>query len=273
MRNDVLESFMNYTLSAFLITLSLFIGMLLLLEIGRRIGVRRRARDPEGAVAGTGPIGGAVFALLGLLIAFTFAGAASRFDTRRALIVDEANAIGTAYLRIDILPADTQPPLRDLFRRYVDSRLEVYRQLPNIKLLDISAVLAKLAGVNRLQGEIWSQAVSASRMEGASPSAVMLLLPALNEMIDITTTRTMAAETHPPGIIFIMLFGVALTSALLAGYEMAGGQSRNWLHMLGFAAVLAIVVYVILDMEFPRLGFIRVDAFDRVLVEVRKGMN
>ena len=101
----------------------------------------------------------------------------------------------------------------------------------------------------------------------------MLLLPALNEMIDITTTRTMAGQIHPPLAIFVMLFGVALGSALLAGYEMAGGQSRNWLHMLGFAAVLAVAVYVILDMEFPRLGFIRVDTFDQALVELRKSMN
>lgn len=254
--------------SAFSITLGLFIGILLLLEMGRRIGMRRRAQDPEGATAGTGPIDGAIFALLGLLLAFTFAGAASRFDERRALIVEETNAIGTAYLRLDMLPSSAQPPLRDLFRRYLDTRLEAYRKLP-----DMSAVLAELNRANQLQGEIWSQAVVVSRMEGAPPAAAMLLLPALNQMIDITTTRTMAGQIHPPLAIFVMLFGVALGSALLAGYEMAGGQSRNWLHMLGFAAVLAVAVYVILDMEFPRLGFIRVDTFDQALVELRKSMN
>jgi len=254
--------------SAFLITLGLFIGILLLLEMGRRIGMRRRAQDPEGATAGTSPIDGAIFALLGLLLAFTFAGAAARFDERRALIVEETNAIGTAYLRLDMLPTDAQPLLRDLFRRYLDTRLEAYRKLP-----DMSAVLAELNRANQLQGEIWSQAVVVSRMEGAPLTAAMLLLPALNQMIDITTTRTMATKTHPPVVIFVMLFGVALASALLAGYEMAGGQSRNWLHMLGFAAVLAAAVYVILDMEFPRLGFIRVDAIDQALMELRKSMN
>ncbi|HOW75620.1 MAG TPA: DUF4239 domain-containing protein [Candidatus Competibacteraceae bacterium] len=259
---------MNFVLSAFLITLGLFFGMLLFLEVGRRIGVQRRAQDPDGAVAGTGPVDGAIFALLGLLLAFTFAGAASRFDTRRALIVEETNAIGTAYLRLDVLPASAQPPMRELFRRYVDARLETYRKLP-----DVEAVMAELNRANQLQGEIWSQAVAAGRMEGAPPTATMLLLPALNQMIDITTTRTMASKTHPPIAIFVMLFGVALASALLAGYDMAGGKSRNWLHMVGFAAVLAMAVYVILDIEFPRLGFIRVDAFDQALVELRKGMN
>ena len=116
---------MDYAALISLLALGLFVGMVLLLELGRRIGVRRIANDPEGAQAGTGAVDGAVFALLGLLIAFTFSGAATRFDERRNLIVQETNDIGTAYLRLDLLPASAQPGLRDLFRRYVDSRLEV----------------------------------------------------------------------------------------------------------------------------------------------------
>src|SRR5712691_13459249 len=77
----------------------------------------------------------------------------------------------------------------------------------------------------------------------------MLLLPVLNQMIDITTTRTMAAQTHPPTVIFAMLAGLALVSALLAGYGMAGGTTRSWIHMLGVAAIMAVTVYVILDIE------------------------
>lgn len=255
-------------LAASLLALGLMLGMLVLLEIGRRMGDRRLANDPDGARAGTGTVEGAVFALLGLLIAFTFSGAASRFDARRDLIVQETNAIGTAYLRLDLLPAGAQPALRDLFRRYVDSRLETYRKIP-----DLEAVKTELARSIVLQGEIWNQAVAAGRLEGAPPSATMLLLPALNDMIDITTTRTMAARMHPPLAIFAMLFGLGLASALLAGYGMAGGKSRNWLHMIGFAAVMAVAVYVILDIEFPRLGLIRVDAFDQALVELRATMK
>ena len=259
---------MSYALTASFITLGLFLGMLLFLDIGRRIGTRRRAQDPEGAGAGTGAVDGAVFALLGLLVAFTFSGAAARFDTRRALIVEEANAIGTAYLRLDLVPASAQPALRDLFRRYMDSRIEVYRKLP-----DLNAAKAELAQSAKLQADIWNQAVAAGRLEGAPPAATMLLLPALNQMIDITTTRTMAGQIHPPMVIFLMLFGLALAGALLAGYGMAGGKSRDWLHMLAFAAVLALAIYVIIDIEYPRLGLIRVDAFDQVLVEVRASMK
>ena len=161
---------MSYTAFASLVTLALFVGMVLLLEGCRRIGVRRMANDPKGAQAGTGAVDGAVFALRGLLIAFTFSGAAVRFDQRRSLIVQETNDIGTAYLRLDLLPPSAQPALRDLFRRYLDSRLEVYRRLP-----DIEAARAELARSNELQGEIWSRAVAASRMNEAPPAANMLL--------------------------------------------------------------------------------------------------
>src|SRR5262245_47909853 len=115
---------MSYGLRALLFSIFLAAGMLVLFEVGRRLGRRRRARDPEGAREGFAPIDGAIFGLLGLLVAFTFSGATSRFDTRRDLIVEEANDIGTAYLRLDLLPAPAQPPLRELFRRYTDSRLE-----------------------------------------------------------------------------------------------------------------------------------------------------
>jgi hypothetical protein len=259
---------MEHEIVALLLVIGLFFGMLVLLEIGRRIGIRRLAEDPEGAEAGVGTVEGAVFALLGLLIAFTFSGAASRFDTRRQLIIEETNDIGTAYLRLDLLSAEAQPGLREKFRQYVDTRLEVYRKLP-----DIAAAKEELAKANRLQVEIWRQSVAASRVQGASAAAPMLLLPALNAMIDITTTRTMAGQMHPPMIIFALLFGLALASSLLVGYGMASSKARNWLHMLGLAFVMAVSVYVILDIEYPRLGFIRVDDFDQALVDLRESMK
>ena len=148
---------MNLTLVASLTALGLFGGVLLLVETGRRIGKRRMAQDGE-ARAGMGAVEGAVFGLMGLLIAFTFTGAATRFDARRQLVTEEANNIGTAWLRLDLLPTDAQPALRDSFRRYLDSRLEVYQKLP-----DLEAAMAALARAGALQGEIWTQAVAACR--------------------------------------------------------------------------------------------------------------
>src|SRR5512135_1014613 len=121
---------MSIPLAAALTGVGLLGGTLLLVEVGRRIGIRRMAKDGEGARAGAGAVEGAVFGLLGLLIAFTFTGAAARFDARRNLVTEEANDIGTAWLRLDLLPAGEQPALRESFRRYLDTRLEVYEKLP-----------------------------------------------------------------------------------------------------------------------------------------------
>jgi hypothetical protein len=258
---------LSFTLTILLFAAGLFLGMLLLQEVGRRIGIHRLANDPEGAHAGIGAVDGAVFALLGLLVAFTFSGAAARFDTRRQLVVEEANAIGTAYLRLDMLPDKAQPELREKFKEYADSRLEVYRKLP-----DKAAARDELARSTRLQGEIWTLGVAGCRTDGPSVSA-MLLLPALNQMIDITATRTMAAQMHPPVIIFVLLFALGFGCSLMTGYDMAASKRRNWTHLIGFAAVVAITVYVILDVEYPRLGLIRVDAVDQVLLELRQSMK
>jgi hypothetical protein len=259
---------MSHELTVSLFTFGLFLGMLFFLEIGRRVGIRRIKEDSGTAGEGVGAIDGAVFALLGLLLAFTFSGASSRFDTRRQLIVEETNDIGTAYLRLDLLPPSAQPALRESFRRYLDARIEVYRKLP-----DIAAARESLAKANELQGQIWRQAVAATQAAGAPSAAPMLLLPALNAMIDITTTRTMMTQMHPPTVVFVMLFALALAASLLAGYGMIGSRVRSWFHMLGFALVMAIAVYVILDIEYPRLGLIRVDAFDQALVDLRESMN
>jgi len=245
---------------------ALFFGMLLVTEWGRRVGVRQRERIMAGGAAGVGAVEAAIFALLGLLIAFTFQGAAGRFDARRGLIVQEANHIGTAWLRIDLLPAAAQPGMRALFRQFLDSRLETYRKIP-----DLAAVQTELARTSQLQDQIWKAALAAA-VEGGQ-TVVVGVLPALNEMFDIVTTRTMAAQTHPPMIVFLTLALMAYTAAFMAGHGMSGSKVRSWVHSIGFAAALAITVYVILDMEYPRLGLIRVDAFDQVLVELRRGMK
>jgi hypothetical protein len=259
---------MDHMIPALPFAISLFVGMVICLELGRRLGTRTLARDPQGGVFGLGVVEGAVFGLYGLLLAFTFSGAAIRFDTKRQLIAEEANAIGTAYLRLDLLPADSQLAMRKRFREYVDSRLEVYRRNPYIE-----TVKAELSKSAKIQMEIWAQAVAATRLPAAHPDAAKLLLPALNTMIDVTTTRTMAIRTHPPWIIFGLLFVLALVCSLLAGFGTAGSKQRSWLHVTAFAAITVISVYVILDIEYPRVGLVRLDAYDSVLIELRDSMQ
>jgi hypothetical protein len=245
---------------------SLFLGMLLLLEVGRRLAIRKRngsEKEPRGVAA----VEGAVFALFGLLLAFTFSGSLERFNKHRELIAEETNAIGTAYLRLDLLPKNAQPTLRELFSKYLDARLDVYRKLP-----DIETAKSALITSTQMQNDIWTQAVNASRLEDSHPDAAKLLLPALNVMIDITTTREMAANLHPPPIIFILLFGLGLGCSLFAGYGTATSP-RSWLHILGFTAITVITVVVILDIEYPRQGLFRADAYDQVLIDLRENMK
>jgi hypothetical protein len=256
----------HFTVVALGIAFALFLGLLAMIEVGRSRGRRRAAREPEGEHQGLGGAEGAVYGLLGLLIAFSFSGAASRLEKRRDLIVDEANAVGTAYLRLDLLPPEAQPALREAFRNYVDSRIGAYRKLP-----DVEAAQAELTRSVSLQGELWKQAVAAARAPG-SPDPLFLLSP-LNEMFDIASTRSAQVYSHPPGAILVMLLALALVSAFMVGFGMAGDRGRGRLHALAYSAVLAAVIYLIVDLEFPRVGLIRVDAVDQVLVDVRKGMN
>jgi hypothetical protein len=256
----------GFTFLALALAGLLFVSMLALMEVGRVVGSRRRARDAEGSDAGVGVVEGSVFGLLGLLIAFTFSGAAERFSERKHQIVEEVNAIGTAWKRIDLLAPDAQPGIRDGFRRYVDARLAAYGKLPDLKAADEEFTRAEHAG-----NETWAKAAAATRPESVTPARV-LILPAMNLMFDMAETRRLATRMHPPIIIYVMLAIFALAGALLVGYGMAEGQSRNWIHMVVFSLTIALAAYVILDLEYPRLGFIQVDQFDRALVELRATM-
>src|SRR3954470_7978597 len=205
---------MSIVVLGILVVVLMIAATLGLLEAGRRFGVMRSARDPEGAKSGASGVQGAVFGLMGLLIAFTFSGAATRFDTRRAQLVEEANCIGTVWLRLDLLPADTQLPLREKLRQYTDSRIAVFR-----KLHDPAGTKLELDRATGLQNEIWRQALAACR-KAESPSATMLVVPALNQMFDMATTRSMGTRMHPPLMIYGTLALLVLAGALLTGYDM-----------------------------------------------------
>ena len=259
---------MEPPISALLYAVLLFFGMLILLEAGRRFGIRRRPKESEGERGSLGTVEGAVFALFGLMVAFTFSGAATRFNEKRMLIAEEVNAIETAYLRLHLVPQESQSALQDLFRQYLDSRLETYRKLPNMK-----AAKPEITKSKKLQEEIWMEAVAATLLPKSHPDAGKLLLPALNNMIDISTTRTMALQLHPPRIIYALLFGLGLICSLLSGFRMSSGQQRSWLHILGFTVLTVIIVYVMLDVEYPRVGLIHLESADKLLVDLRAHMK
>jgi hypothetical protein len=204
---------------------------------------------------------------MGLMIAFTFSGAAARYELRRQLTVEEANAIGTAYLRLDLLPAASQPALRDRFRRYVTARIAVYRVLPDIETSNAQAAIA-----TTLQQEIWTGVLAA--LKEAPPQATIVVVPALNQLIDITTARAIAALTHTPKLIFSVLLILGLVCSMLAGYVLAYTNTGNVrLHVVAFAVVVTLTIYLIFDLDYPRFGIIRLDFADQGLIDLLAGMK
>jgi hypothetical protein len=249
-----------------LTALGLFSGMLFLTAVGRRIGrirLNRKTREEESFAV----LEGGMFGLMGLLIALTFSVSSSRLETRRQMVVDEANAIGTAWLRIALLPEAKQGAMRQYFRQYVDTRVAFHRDITN---LDAATLALELT--NNLQGEIWSQAI-ADCAETPSSAATILFLPSLNSMIDLTTNGTMMAKNHLPWVIRALLLLAPLLCAFMAGIESAPRAQRVWMPAILFALMLSLTVYVVLDLDYPRAGLIRINAVDQVLVELQTSMG
>ncbi|HEY6386576.1 MAG TPA: hypothetical protein VIX91_12925 [Candidatus Acidoferrum sp.] len=257
----------HYGLVVLGLLIGLFGGILICLELGYLIGRNDSKKIRELAYVGLGNIEAALFALLGLLLGFSFAGATSRLESRHQLIVREANAISTAYLRLDLLPASEQPAIRHLFRDYLNARLRAYEKFAHEEASEI-----EFARASALQGQIWSQALTASRADPTQDSA-RLLLPALTEMIDVATSRAIAQKIHLPALLFYLLIGIALLSGLLAGYSLSKRQTRSWLHVFIYAAIISITVYVIFDFDNPRFGLIKVDAADTALLQLRDSIR
>ena len=137
----------------------------------------------------------------------------------------------------------------------------------------MQAAELELANSRRTQEEIWIGVIAATRLPNSQPAAGWLLPPALNNMMDIVTIRTLALRVHPPSVIYALLFGLGLICSLLADYRMASGQHRSWLHILGFTVITVLVVYVMLDIEYPRTGLFRLTASDEMLLKMRAVME
>jgi hypothetical protein len=242
------------------------LGLLASIEVGYRFGTRRWRRLPTLPREVSSIVQASVFGLMGLLIAFIFYGAGARFDTRRTLVAEEANAIGTAYLRLDLLPPESQPRLREDFRAYLGARLDVNRDIPNMKAVDTD-----LKRSSMLQQKIWKETVEALKESG--PSTQTLVLSALNQMIDIMTIRTIGFIAHLPILVFVLLAVTALASSFLIGYSMSTFGNRDWVPVIMFTLVVGSAMYVILDYEYPRTGLVRVDAVDYVLIQTLEKMQ
>lgn len=244
---------MNFTPFSALLLLP---AMIVLLQLGHALRRRRESAPQSSAIEG------AVFALFGLLLAFTFSGAVTRYDAHRELVLQESNDIGTAYLRLDLLAPQDQPPLRHLFRDYVSSRLHLYDE--------VSSGISETT--KQLQQELWKKSIAAAAAPGANPDATKLLLPALNDMIDITSTRQNAFRMHPPTVIFLLLFVLSGCCAFVAGYGMTATE-RNWFYSVALAVTVTLTVYATLEIEYPRQGLIRLTQTDDTFLQLRDSIQ
>jgi len=179
--------------------------MLAFAEIGFRPGLRvHRADVHKGTLGG---IQGAILGLLGPLLGFTFALAAGRFDLRRELVLKEANAIGTTYLRASLLPPAHVEPVEELLRRYVDRRLEFYP-----KVTDPASFAAEMEKSRAIQKELWRHATAASR-EAPTPITAAFVT-ALSETIDTEAQRVEAGRARIPAAVWFLLLIVAACGCL-----------------------------------------------------------
>lgn len=263
---------MTYTMAGFICLGGIFLLIYGALAAGRAYAVWQAKvthgeKQPDIHVAE-----GAIFALLGLIIALTFNSAVGKFDGRRGLIIEEANSISNAWSRLDLLPQEIRGELRNEFYIYFDSRLKLYDQLSETKVFsDKDALRDTIAESRAIQATIWSQAVNACD-NTSSTVACMLLLPELNNMFDLANTRIKSVRLHPPVFVFFLLIGLATLSSILAGYSMSVRGRGGWLHSLSFAIVIAVTIYAIIDMEYPRIGLIQVTHFDEALLGLRANL-
>jgi hypothetical protein len=239
-------------MSGFLEEAALAVGLLALLlatlECGYRAG-QREARDVH-PVAGSqiGMIQGAVLGLLGLLLAFSFAAAGTRFIERQDLITQEANAIGTAYLRTDLLEEPQASDLRVALRRYTEHRIAASGHLRG----GLTSVAAE--EVERLHADIWK---AASAGVAARPAVALAVLNPVNEVIDLHTTRVAAGRRHLPLPVTVLLVTCSVLAIGVIGYGNGLGGERAGPLTIPLAILIGSALWITIDLDRPRAGLIR----------------
>jgi hypothetical protein len=249
------------------LALGFFFAMVVFIEVGRRWGLRRAAQVGGDAQSGLGRVEAAVYAVLSLLLGFTFSGAAARYDHRRELVVEQAIAINDVWQFSHMLPKEQGEDIRAGLRGYVDALLATYSTAPGTQ-----DELRERGVMSHAERYVWGRAVAATRAD-TGEKARMLLMPALDAMLDAVEEDRLAQRIHPPLLVWAMLTIAAVFAGLFAGYGMSSAPRRSWFHVIGTAATISITMFVILELESPRLGLIKMDRMDRALLELRETMD
>jgi hypothetical protein len=262
---EMMSGELLYGVNIWLIALVIMILFLLMTEAGFRAGCKVRSGLEETAKSQVSVISGALLGLLALLLGFTFSMAQGRFALRQALVVEEANDIGTTYLRSRQLPEPYQTEVASLLRQYVDARVDFFRDAVDEEHLKEAQNRAI-----QLQNQLWSKALGAV----AKDDRVVitgLFIQSLNNLIDTQEKRLAAMENHVPESVLLLLFIVALVATLAVGYGCGLGAHRSFFSTTMMSLLIMLVITVIIDLDRPRRGLIRVS--QNSMIRLQTGLS
>lgn len=221
-------------------------------ELGFRVGrLHRGESEPSQKVSSA--IKGAIYGLVALLLGFSFSITLSRHELRKQVVLDEANALGTCYLRAGILGPDAAAGIQQVLREFLVVRLAcVAPGFPRSKTREAALEM------DRLMNRLWQVVESEARQQPQRALASQIV-PAANEVIDLDTTRAWAADNHLPGSVFFLLAACLMISCLLIGHSSGQADHRHVGLWLALNSLLLMVLFVVLDFDRPLRGLIRVD--------------
>ena len=245
---------MLYDHSSILITAVLFALIMLFNEIGFRVGRFVQDRTDKEVKTLTGSLQASVLGLLALLLGFSFSMAMQRYDSRSQAVIDEANAIGTAMLRIELLPEKYQQQVAAAFERYIDLRVTI----ATIDLTKREQRDAYQKQTSDVQAQLWSLAVSAAD-EDPRPVTTGAFINSLNNAIDSQGKRNALLQMHVPEPVLILLFVVFIASGGILGYS-SGLNGKRIVAPTAFVSFLIVlIVFIIIDLDRPKRGLIQVN--------------
>jgi hypothetical protein len=226
----------------------------LALEGGFRRGLRQRRTTESSEEATRGDVTlSSMLALLGLMLAFTYAFTLSRADWRKEAILEEANAIGTAFLKASFLPEPGRHEVREALLDYARTRVITHEETK-----DRRARKALMARTLEAQAELWPALERALQNQTPGPYGTSML-QAVTAVLDAHTTRVTAAFDRMPAVVSLLLLAIAALSLAIAGHNAGlAGRISRW-RLSGFVLILAALMLIILDFDRPQTGFIRLN--------------
>lgn len=243
-----------YGYNSTLITAVLFVLIILSNEVGYLVGGRVRSGTDADLKSLTGSIQASTLGLLALLLGFTFSMALQRFDNRSEGLIAEANAIGTALLRVELLPPTQAEEAAGLIARYIELRIDAGK----LSLAEADARAAQAAAVLDVQRRLWATAVAATEAD-PRPVTTGAFMASLNDMIDAQGRRNALLQMHVPEIVLILLFVVFVAAGGILGYTAGLSRRRVRIPTIVVSFLITMVVFIIVDLDRPRRGVIQVD--------------